>query len=306
MTTPPLEKKIRMDLMEKERRESFASMQEKPSSPIPDVQSDPKSSYSISRWHIESELLSENKSVTRMGNSTYTYSAPSLKNLTSPILTALTSLSEGRIEVMSQGLKLRKYNDITQTSSESMALKTLCGLMNTSAKMEQLLLKCGEESISTSFLRTFAMCFETVAAGLATAVDCLKANQSGQSSDQMDKSSRTLPLQERKETSGSGGLLIPARPSGLKRKSTATRTTKSVTTGIPSTSTQINKSSSTTTSCPRRNIFSSSEIIQHSPVLCPETQDIINAQSLVDLSSGPSSAQIDLSPSHCKKKENQP
>jgi len=278
-------------LENQESSESSDSMPERPSSPTLSAQLRQENSYPTFRWHLESQLVSRNKSVTKMAHSISTRTSLSAKNLTSPLLRALTSLQQDRTMIM-ENKDLEIKDDFTQTSSESEALRTLCALMNTCAKMEFLLLSLQERSISTSFLRTFAMSSETVLAGLIIAVDCLKAHQAGQSPDQAVNSLLTLKKQGKSETYGSGDLLTQARPSGLKRKSTASKTTKSATTDIPSISTAINKSSSTTISCPRRNTFSSSEILQSSPVLCQEIQGTTKGSSRRDSPSGQSSPVI--------------
>lgn len=211
----------------------------------------------------ESKHASLSRSSTVTEPLTYMPSSNSTKNWTSQIQTASISLRQTAQKIQ---MEYRTLSATTQTSNESLVRHTLKELTNTCVRMANDLQNLQEKQTSTDSLKTFAKSIVTASAGFLTAAAALNQNLSGRLTDQMDKCGETLAQLENKETPGSGDQQMSEKPPGSKTTCTVTRIIRSGTQDIPSTTTQTNKSSSTTTFLPSHVISSYLETL-------PTTQD---------------------------------
>ena len=282
-------------------KESSDSMPKRCSSPTLTAQYENKGFSRLSTSEIESRLVLQSMKPTPTDHPISTSTSPFHPNWISPIHAASTS---SRITQWRAKLLQQLSNDITLTSSESMVLRTLSSCMNTFAKMATHLLSSEAKWTSTDSARIFASATETASHGLLTASRQRSSHLLTPFLDQTELVTPILHQQGRNETSGSTDQPMPARPSGLKRRSTAFRTTKSETRVIPSTTTPDNKSSSTTTSNQQPRISSFSGTLVPTPGLSQVLHVTTNGTFLEELPSGRSSASTRISqPLSLRKKK---
>lgn len=297
----PEETSIRTPTPSQCQKENSDSMPKRCSSPTLTAQLGNKGFSRRSTSEIESKLVLQSMNSTRTEPPISTSTSPFHPNWISPIHAASTSspITQWRAKLLQQ-----LSNDITLTSSESMVLRTLSSCMNTFAKMATHLLSSEAKWTSTDSARIFASATETASHGLLTASRQLSSHLLTPFLDQTELVTPILHQQGRNETSGSTDQPMPARPSGLRRRSTAFRTTKSETRVIPSTTTPDNKSSSTTTSNQQPRISSFSGTLVPTPGLSQVLHVTTNGTFLEELPSGRSSASTRISqPLSLRKKK---
>nr|AOV86236.1 putative rep protein [uncultured virus] len=293
-------KKMRSELVNQERRESFASMQERSSSPIPSATLPPVTCHEFFHFGMRLNPPSVSRSYISMESYTCTYSVPLDANLTPPMQDCLTwwLSNQSILKETCQSL-----SGFIPTSNESAALKTLSEFGNTFAKMVASLLSSEARWTSTSLARIFALAIEIASHGFRTVSRSLSQVLDGQLLVPMESRSPILETPERKGISGSVVPLMPAKPSGLRRRFMSSGTTRLATLDIHSTTTPEKKSSSTTMLSPEQRISSSSGTIQPIPGRSQVLLVTTNGLSPVDSTSGQSCAPTRPLMSSLKEKE---
>jgi len=196
---------------------------------------------------------SESKKDMLMVNVTSMSGSPSSARLTPSIQDFSTSLSRLRRITVDQHFTAT-FDE--ENESEPVEYRIMCELTNTYASMMELYLHrlLGPRS-STQRQEIFARNTEIALNGLTTLQSALCQIPSTPFNFPTTKPSQPREEPTRNATSGSTDLLMRARPSGLKRTFTDSKTTGLEVPCIRTTTTTENKSSSTTTSSRKPKTF---------------------------------------------------